>query len=350
MDTTGYESAGSAEPAPPVVAGPDAAAVIAAPLSPWATGWRSLLLRPEMGLPLITLLFGVYLAFASQYFLQYQNILNITEAIAVLGIAASFATVVVVSGGIDLTPVTVEVMAGIVCLHALNGGIPVPLVVLLALAAAAGIGLLNGLLIGLGRVHSIIVTFGMLNILRVVSFKATGGKWLSGVPGKLNYFGNGTLLKLPFAWWIAMALGAAATYYLRRRPTGRHLYALGGNAETARLAGVAVLKRTIFVYAITGTLVGVASIVFVGGTSVIQTNVGVGFELDVIAAVVIGGTSILGGKGSVVGTLLGALLVGTIRNALVVVNASALYTGLILGGLILVTVGLDLLRRRGREA
>jgi ribose transport system permease protein len=160
------------------------------------------------------------------------------------------------------------------------------------------------------------------------------------------------LLKLPFAWWIAMAMAAVAWYYLRRRPTGRHLYALGGNPETARLAGVGVLKRTIFVYTITGTLVGVASLVFVGGAgSVIQTaQVGIGFELDVIAAVVIGGTSILGGKGSVIGTLLGAILVGTIRNALVVVNVNSLYSNLILGCLILLTVALDLLRRRGRLA
>jgi ribose/xylose/arabinose/galactoside ABC-type transport system permease subunit len=111
-----------------------------------------------------------------------------------------------------------------------------------------------------------------------------------------------------------------------------------------------VLKRTIFVYTLTGLLVGVASIVFVGSATVVQTGqVGIGFELDVIAAVVIGGTSILGGKGSVIGTLLGALLVGTIRNALIIVHASALYTGLILGGLILLTVALDLLRRKGRE-
>jgi ribose transport system permease protein len=181
-----------------------------------------------------------------------------------------------------------------------------------------------------------------------VSFQITDGEWIANLPDTLSYFGSGRLLGLPFAWWIAMALAAVTTYYLRKRSTGRHLYALGSSPETARLAGVSVLRRTIFVYTITGTLVGLASVVAVGGTGVIQTNIGVGFELDVIAAVVIGGTSILGGTGTVLGTLLGALLVGTIRNALVIANVSALYTNFILGVLILVTVALDLLRRRRR--
>jgi ribose transport system permease protein len=313
-------------------------------------GWRQALEAREATIVLVLIVMATVLSIAYPQFHTLGNVDNILQAVAQTAIVGVGMTMVIVTGGIDVSVGSALSVCAVVVGQRLQHGAGIPEAIAVALAVGTGIGLLNGLLIGLGRVHSIIVTFGMLNILRVVSFKATGGKWLSGVPGKLNYFGNGTLLKLPFAWWIAMALGAAATYYLRRRPTGRHLYALGGNAETARLAGVAVLKRTIFVYAITGTLVGVASIVFVGGTSVIQTNVGVGFELDVIAAVVIGGTSILGGKGSVVGTLLGALLVGTIRNALVVVNASALYTGLILGGLILVTVGLDLLRRRGREA
>jgi ribose transport system permease protein len=312
-------------------------------------GVRNFLEAREASIVVVLLVMGMALGIAYPQFRTLDNINNILLAVAQVAIVGVGMTMVIITGGIDVSVGSALAVCSVVVGQQVQDGAGVPEAIVVGLAVGTAIGLLNGLLIGLGRVHSIIVTFGMLNILRVVSFKLTGGEWLSGLPDTLGYFGSGTLLKLPFAWWIAMAMAAAATYYLRRRPTGRHLYALGGNTETARLAGVSVLRRTIFVYTITGTLVGVASIVFVGGSGVIQTNVGVGFELDVIAAVVIGGTSILGGKGTVIGTLLGALLVGTIRNALVIVNVSALYTGLILGALILLTVALDLLRRRREE-
>jgi ribose/xylose/arabinose/galactoside ABC-type transport system permease subunit len=326
-------------------------AVSAADLLPHlrTLGWRELLEAREAAIVVVLIALATTMSIAYPQFRTLGNVDNILQAVAQTAIVGVGMTMVIVTGGIDVSVGSALSVCAVVVGQRLQDGAGVVEAIAVALAVGTAIGLVNGLLIGLGRVHAIIVTFGMLNILRVVSFKATGGNWLSGVPDRLSYFGNGTLLKLPFAWWIAMAVGAVATYYLRRRPTGRHLYALGGNPETARLAGVGVLKRTIFVYTITGTLVGVAAIVFVGGATVIQTNVGVGFELDVIAAVVIGGTSILGGKGTVFGTLLGALLVGTIENALVVVNIDALYTGVILGGLIVLTVSLDLLRRRRRQ-
>ena len=312
--------------------------------------WRQLLEQREATIAVVLILMATYLSIAYPQFRTLENVNNILLAVAQVAIVGVGMTLVIITGGIDVSVGSGLAVCAVYVGLALQHGASAPEAIAVGLLIGAGIGLANGLLIGLGRIHSIIVTFGMMNILRLVAYKPTNGNWLSGVPDRLHYFGLGKLFGLPFAWWIAMALAAVATYYLTRRPTGRHLYALGGNAETARLAGVAVLKRTIFVYTLTGLLVGVASIVFVGSATVVQTGqVGIGFELDVIAAVVIGGTSILGGKGSVIGTLLGALLVGTIRNALIIVHASALYTGLILGGLILLTVALDLLRRKGRE-
>jgi ribose/xylose/arabinose/galactoside ABC-type transport system permease subunit len=313
-------------------------------------GWRQLLEQREATIAAVLVVMATVLSIAYPQFRTLDNVNNILLAVAQVAIVGVGMTMVIISGGIDVSVGSALAVCAVYVGLALQHGASAVEAIGVALAIGTAIGLANGLLVGLGRIHSIIVTFGMMNILRLVAYKPTGGDWLSSVPDRLHFFGLGKVAGIPFAWWIAMGLGAIATYYLKRRPTGRHLYALGGNAETARLAGVSVLKRTILVYTLTGTLVGVASIVFVGSTAVIQTGqVGIGFELDVIAAVVIGGTSILGGKGSVVGTLLGALLVSTIRNALVVVNASALYTGLILGGLILLTVALDLLRRKGRE-
>src|SRR3954465_4576334 len=153
----------------------EAASTLEAPARRWSTGWRSLLLRPEMGLPLILVLLGVYLAFSSQYFLEYQNLLNITQAVAVVGIAAAFATIVVIGGGIDLTPVTVMVVAGIVSLHAIDLGLPIPGVVALALGAAVAIGLFNGLMIAVGRLNPFIVTLGTNFLFTGVAYVVTDG-------------------------------------------------------------------------------------------------------------------------------------------------------------------------------
>ena len=176
-DETPADEAGGAEAKHPVAAGGDAATG-----RPSDSGshrgrrWKAFLLRPELGLPLITLALCVYLAFSSQYFLQWQNLLNITFAIAAIGIAAAFATLVVIGGGLDLTPVTVGIMAGLTCVKCIEAGFPVVLVVAIALLAAAGIGLLNGLLIGVGRLNPFIVTLGTNFLFTGIAFVITAGR------------------------------------------------------------------------------------------------------------------------------------------------------------------------------
>jgi len=352
LDATGYGSAGSTEPAPPVVAGPDAAAVVAAPLSPWATGWRSLLLRPEMGLPLITLLFGVYLTFASQYFLQYQNILNITEAVAVLGIAASFATVVVVSGGIDLTPVTVEVMAGIVCLHALNAGVPVPFVVVLALAAAAGIGLLNGLLIAVGRLNPFIVTLGTNFLFTGVAYVVTSGNAQLIPNHAFQQIGQSRLpWHIPTSTVLMLGTFALAFLLLRFTRLGIHVYAVGGNEDAARLSGVRVRSVKLWVYALSALAAGFAGVVqaSAGGSVAPYAASSSNDLLYILAAVIIGGTALTGGRGGVIGTLVGLLLLGMINNGLALKSISSFYQPVVTGIILIVAIVLDELRRRVRQ-
>ena len=352
MNPTGYEGAGSAESAPPVVAAPDAAAVVAAPLSPWATGWRSLLLRPEMGLPLITLLFGVYLSFASPYFLQYQNILNITEAIAVLGIAASFATVVVVSGGIDLTPITVEVMAGIVCLHGLNAGIPVPLVVVLALAAGVAIGLLNGLLIAVGRLNPFIVTLGTNFLFTGVAYVVTSGNAQLIPNHEFAQIGQSRLPgHIPTSTVLMLGTFALAFCLLRFTKLGIHVYAVGGNEDAARLSGVRVRSVKLWVYVLSALAAGFAGVVLAsaGGSVAPYAASSSNDLLYILAAVIIGGTALTGGRGGVVGTLVGLLLLGMINNGLALKNISSFYQPVVTGIILIVAIVLDELRRRVRQ-
>ena len=357
MGTTGYEGAGPLdEPAPPVApavtAGTESATAAAAPLSPWATGVRSLLLRPEMGLPLITLLLGVYLSFASPYFLQYKNILNITEAIAVLGIAASFATVVVISGGIDLTPITVGVIAGIVCLHGLNGGLPVPVVVALALVASAAIGLLNGVLIAVGRLNPFIVTLGTNFLFTGVAYVVTSGNAQLIPNHEFAQIGQSRLPgTIPTSTVLMLGTFALAFCMLHFAKVGIHVYAIGGDEGAARLSGVRVRNVKLLVYGLSAVAAGFAGVVQASaGGSVAPYGASSSNDLlYILAAVIIGGTALTGGRGGVVGTLVGLILLGMINNGLVLKNISSFYQPVVTGIILLVAIILDELRRRVRQ-
>ena len=302
----------------------------------------------EFTLVILLILIVVPLAIAEPRFATLGNISNILLDVSQTVIVGIGMTMVILTAGIDVSVGSALAVCAVVVARAVNAGVSLPVAVVIGLVTGTVIGFVNGLLIAIGHIHPIIVTLGMLNILRLVSFKLQGGSWITGIPSTLSYLGSGSLLGFPVSWWIAVALVIVAALFLRQRPSGRHLYAIGGNAESARLAGISIRRMTLFVYALTGFLVGLAAAIYVGGQGQVQTNAGMGFELQVIAAVVIGGTSILGGKGSVIGTLLGALLVGTIDNALIVVNAPPLLQGLVLGVLILLALGLDRIRRRRR--
>ena len=169
---------------------------------------------------------------------------------------------------------------------------------------------------------------------------------LPSPPPAAHYLALGSFIGWPITWWLTVLLCVLFSLFLVRRPLGRHIYAIGGNTEAARLAGVNVRGVIIFVYAMTGMLVGLASVIQLGQSGTVQPNAGLGLELQVIAATVIGGTSILGGKGTVVGAVLGALLVEAVHNALITIGNLGLIEGLIIGVLILVAVGVDVIQNR----
>ena len=312
-------------------------------------GRFALLLRPEAGLPLITLLLCVYLTFSSEYFLQWQNLLNVTFAVSAIGIAAAFATLVVIGGGLDLTPVTVGILAGLTCVKGLDAGLPVVLVVAMALAAAAGIGLLNGLLVGVGRLNPFIVTLGTNFLFTGIAFVVTAGGSLNVEHANFAKIGQSTLwFDIPTPTVIMVLTFAAAWFLLRYTRFGTHVKAVGGDEGAARLSGVRVVRVKIILYTTSALAAGIAGVVAASAAGSVAAYAASGSNdlLAIIAAVIIGGTALTGGHGSVVGTLVGVLLIGIIGNGLVLDNISSFYQPVVTGSILLIAIILDEVRRR----
>jgi ribose/xylose/arabinose/galactoside ABC-type transport system permease subunit len=231
-------------------------------------------------------------------------------------------------------------------------GLPVAVGVVLTLLLGAAVGFINGLLVTLGRVPSIIVTLGMLTALRGATELLMGGRWITGLPASLRFLGTGTVVGVRVSLWVAALVIVAAIMLARETPLGRRIYAAGSNPQAARLAGLSLTRVKLFVFTLTGFLVGVATVVSVPQLSTIESGIGVGLELFVVTAVVVGGTSISGGKGTILGTLLGVLLLGIVRTVLIFLNLGermVYWERAIQGGFILVAVLVDHLARRRKE-
>lgn len=283
----------------------------------------------------------------SANFLTLPNFANIMLNSADLALIAAGMTLVILMGGIDVSVGSVlALIAWVAGTLTLNETNPL-LVVALAAALGTAIGALHGLLVTKGMVPAIIATIGMLAVWRAAHFSLWGGADLFAPPvsGLLTqrFFG------VPGVTFFVLACYAALAYVMRYRVFGRNVYAIGNDTEAARLSGIRVTRVTVGAYALLGALVGLASIVFMTRTGVIQAYSGQGLELSVIAAVVVGGTSITGGRGTVLGTLGGVIFVAVLQNGVVLLGVPPLWNGLLLGAFILVAVGVDSLISRSRN-
>jgi ribose transport system permease protein len=311
------------------------------------TSLRRLLQMREITILGVIVVLCLVLTFTTQNFLSTSNIANTLLGLSGLAIVSIGMTMVIITGGIDVSVGSILGMASVVAGKLLLMHASAPVIVIAALAAGLLLGLLNGVIISYGNIPPIIVTLGTMNIIRALLFGVLGGRWVSGVPGTIKVLGLGRFLTLPIPFWIAVILIAVFSVFLATRSLGRAVYAVGNNADAARVSGVNLKRTNLFVYTLTGVLAAVAGIIYVARTGIVQTNSGAGFELEVIAAVVLGGTSILGGKGTLVGSLLGAALLGIIQNGMVLLNIPALSEGLVTGGLIILAVLIDIVRARG---
>jgi ribose transport system permease protein len=287
-------------------------------------------------------------------FLTTGSIVPLLVAMAPVATIGIGMTVIIITGGIDVSVASMVMVCAVVVAKAMvDSAVSLPVAVLLSVVLGGVLGLVNGVLIAYGRVHAIIITFGTANLFKFLGLQIFNGSTVNGIPRTLDVFGRGDAgrtLGVPHSFLVMLVLAALAWYYLRHTPSGRHLYAIGGDPDAARLAGVKVQRRVLSAYVLTGLLTGLAAcFVIAQGTSTLAPNVGTGMELSAIAAVVIGGTSIMGGRGSVLGTVLGALLVQTVASGVTQLGWRSQLSSLFIGIFILIAVGADLLRQRARR-
>jgi inositol transport system permease protein len=300
---------------------------------------RRLLRR--FGILVALLLVGAALAAATPNFLTAANLVNVVRQIALNGILAVGVTFVLLTGGVDLSLGSVVALAGVVAAgFAHPGDYPAAVAVLMGILAGTACGATNGLLVTRGRVAPFIVTLGMMTVARGLALVVSGGRPVSNMSPALTRVA-GDLFGLPLPVLILAAVSLASWIFLGNTRMGRYVYAVGGNENAARAAGIDVGRVKMFAYTLCGAFAGLAGVVLAARITTGQPNAAVAYELDAIAAVVIGGTSLSGGVGSIGGTLSGVLLMGVINNGLDLLNVSSYYQQIIKGVIIVGAVWLD---------
>lgn len=278
-------------------------------------------------------------------FLAPQNIRDMLINASYPAIAAVGMTMVIVSAEIDISIGSILAVCAVLAGNLAQASVPIPLVFAAALVAGMLLGMLNGALVAWARIPSIIVTLGALSFWRGLVIYLTQGAWIQNLPDAF-YFAQRSVLGVPVPIWLMVVLVVSGMLWMHYSPLGREIYAVGGSRQAAMLAGVPVRRRLFLVLTLNGICAAVAALIYASRFSVIQSNAGLGFEFQVITAVVVGGTSIMGGTGTILGSLLGCLLVSVIGTGLTFLKVSPYWMQAVQGTLILLAVVVDVLRRR----
>lgn len=290
----------------------------------------------------------VFLSLASPDFLTADNLFNIGSQTAVVAVIAVGMTLVIITAGIDLSVGSVAALSGVMgALLMSSYGLPMPLAVLGGTLVGAVCGLTNGVLVSVAGLNPFIATLGMLSVARGVVYIATDAQSVFGLPDSFRLLGQGVVAGgIPIPVIVIIVTAIAGYVVLSRTKLGRYAYAMGSNLEAARLSGIPIRRYLTSVYVISGALAGFGGMIAASRVASGQPNYGIGLELDVIAAAVIGGASLFGGQGTVVGTLIGAFLIALIRNGAVLLNVNTFYQQVIIGVIIWAAVFWDQYRRR----
>lgn len=290
-----------------------------------------------LGLFLIAVVFSAL----TPVFLTTPDLMNILQQSSINACIALGMTLVIISGGIDLSVGPIAALSAVLGAAMMVAGVPVPLAVLGALCVGVTCGFFNGALIAWGGLQPFIVTLGGLSLYRAFALIFTGGTPIFGIPESFRAFTNGTVAGVPNPVLIVAVLAMLAWVILNKTPLGEYLMAVGGNAEAARIAGVPVTLTRLSAFMISGLMASVAAMILIGRLGAAEPTLGSLWELDAIAAAAIGSASLSGGRGSIIGTLIGCIILGALRNGLTLMNVQAFYQLLATGIIIIVAMLID---------
>ncbi|TCP91236.1 ribose transport system permease protein [Cricetibacter osteomyelitidis] len=303
-----------------------------------------------MGILPILILIVIVFSFIAPNFMTEANVMNITRQASINIVLAAGMTFVILTGGIDLSVGSIlgvtAVMALVTSLNPALANFAVPI----ALLAGLGMGAFNGLLVAYAGLPPFIVTLGTYTALRGAAYLVADGTTVINSNISFSWIGNGYLGSVPWLVIMAFSVIAVCWFILRRTTLGTHIYAVGGNLQAARLTGIKVSLVLIFVYAASGLLSGLGGVMSASRLYSANGNLGMGYELDAIAAVILGGTSFVGGIGTITGTLIGALIIATLNNGMTLMGVSYFWQLVIKGGVIIVAVLIDKYRTRNHSA
>ncbi len=301
----------------------------------------------ELRMFLLTAFIVIGLSFASPYFLTYNNILNVLDQSVVVGILAVGLTLVILTAGIDLSVGSTVGLTGVAM------AVSFPVLgfypgIAIGLLTGAVVGFANGFIIEKGGVAAFIVTLGMMSICRSLTYTVSGARSITDLPPQLSEIAMGMIGGIPINVIFLIFLYAFVYWLLKKTKMGRSLYAVGSNPEAARVAGLPVGRYKISVYVITGVLCALAAVFLAGRIRSVDPTSGLGLELDAIAATVIGGTSLFGGRGSIIGTFFGVIIMVCIRNGLNLLGIDPYWQGTVIGTIIIAAVLLERLLNANR--
>jgi ribose transport system permease protein len=312
--------------------------------------WRDVVGRQEFGVAMILLVLVVFLSLYTDTFLTSTNIFNILRAFSWIALSAFGQCMVIITAGIDLSVGSVMGISGLTSAMLLVRGVPTPVAVLAGLAAGLIVGFANGLMITKGRLPPFIATLGTLLMARGLCYGLTGGWPVRELSDSFRYLGQHDIpvgsagVPLPLVFTLVFA--AIASMFLTRTVWGYRIYAVGGSETATRLSGISADNVKILVYSLCGLLTAIGGILMTARLGVAAPTAAYGYELDVIAAAVVGGTSLMGGEGTILGVLIGAAVMQVLRNGLVLVGVSAYWLQAVQGLVIVTAIMLDQLRKR----
>ena len=300
-------------------------------------------------LPILVLIVIVF-SFVAPNFMTEANMMNITRQASINIVLAAGMTFVILTGGIDLSVGSILGVTAVMGLVSSLNPALADLAVPIALLSGLGIGVFNGLLVAYAGLPPFIVTLGTYTALRGAAYLVADGTTVINSNISFDWIGNGYIGSIPWLVVIAFATIAVCWFILRRTTLGTHIYAVGGNLQAARLTGIKVAFVLVFVYAMSGLLSGLGGVMSASRLYSANGNLGMGYELDAIAAVILGGTSFIGGIGTITGTLIGALIIATLNNGMTLMGVSYFWQLVIKGGVIIIAVLIDKYRTRGHTA